>query len=393
MTLWGDRYRTHPLWLEISRARGDMNEVAVPAEDREGQEALAFAGAVLELLERRKEESDPLEITPRMLQDTHTHVHEWANALNQVLTGNSSMSSTVAHCDSVIGSLSSWPPMKPVRYLSGISGAVDSFAERTAASLSEVTTLANSIDSRLTELKTAEDALKDKIDAEKQRISEAIASFTTESDDAVQAQLKAQQEELEQQLAAWREKDNGYRTRALEIIATLEKHEASARKTVHAAVAWTVATDYGKYARGQSIAAWICDIGATLVGAGGLGAILFHIFTLNPSADTNIGLSFTRLAVSVAALGVAALLGRRGAQHHREARVAKRTDLALRKIGPFIADLPEDEQQLIVQEFTDRVFIRGDLESSSPTKGEPLRDQIAKLRAARAKLATSEPST
>lgn len=384
MTFWGDRYRTHPLWPEVSRARRSLNEIDVGAEDHEEQQALAYAGAVLELLERRKDESDPLEVTPSMLQEAQSRVSDWIAALDHVLAGNYSMGNTVPHADGVLTTLATWPPMKPARYLSGISGAVDSFVERTTATLSGIAGRASGIDSRLTELSAAEDALNTKIDAEKQRISEAIASFTTESNDAVQAQLEEQQSNLDQQYSLWRQSDERYRAQATTLLEQLSKHEESARKTVHATVAWTVATDYGRYARGQSIAAWICDVGAALVGAGGLGAILFHLFALDPKADINIGLSFTRLAVSVAALGVAALLGRRGAQHHREARTAKRTDLALRKIGPFIADLPDDEQQLIVQEFTDRVFIRGDLESSNPTTGTPLRDQIAKLRGDRA---------
>lgn len=362
-----------------------MNDLVVPPEDQDGQQALAYAGAVLELLERRKAESDPLEVTPAMLQEAQSCVSDWASSFDHVLSGGYTMANTVSYSDGVMTALASWPPLKPARYLSGISGAVDSFVERTASSLSELADEMTALDARLNDLAETETVLSTKIDAEKQRISEAIASFTTESNDAVQSQLEEQQSNLDQQLELWRQTDGEYRAEAMEVLEQLGKHEESARKTVHATVAWTVATDYGQYARGQSVAAWICDVSAALVGAGGLGAILFHLFALDPTADANIGLSFTRLAVSVAALGVAALLGRRGAQHHREARTAKRTDLALRKIGPFISDLPEDEQQLIVQEFTDRVFIRGDLESSSPTTGTPLRDQLAKLRRDRAK--------
>jgi len=365
-----------------------MNDLAVAHDDHDGQQAVAYAGAVLENLEHRKDESDPLEVTPAMLQETLTQVFDWAASFDQVIAGTYPVSHIVSYSDGVMTSLAAWPPMKPARYMSGISGAVDSFVDRTATSLSQVSQQASAIDSRLNELKADEVALATKIDTEKQRIAEAIATFITESDDTVQAQLALQQANFDQQNTLWRESDDAYRMQATQLLDQLRQHEESARKTVHATVAWTVATDYGKYARGQSIAAWICDVGAVVVGAGGLGAILFHLFTLDPKADINVGLSFTRLAVSVAALGVAALLGRRGAQHHREARTAKRTDLALRKIGPFIADLPGDEQQLIVQEFTDRVFIRGDLEPSSPGGRPPLREQLAKLRGDR-----GEPST
>ncbi|GEM_PF-2307338 len=384
MTFWGERYRNHPLWSEVSRARISMNQIRLDPGNADEQQALAYAGAVLEHLERRKGEADPLEVTPSMLQDVQTGVANWANSLDEVIAESYAMQETVAESDAIMTALAAWPPMKPVRYLSGISGAVDSFVERTSASLMLITGQAEGVRAELLTLEGAAGELATKIDTEKQRIAEAVATFVTDSSEDVQEQLEEQKAVIERQHIAWRASDESYRSEANELLDDLKKHEESAKKTVHATVAWTVATDYGKYARGQSFAAWVCDIGAALVGAGGLGAILFHLFTLDPAADSNIGLSFTRLAVSVAAIGVAAFLGRRGAQHHAEARTAKRTDLALRKLGPFIADLPDDEQQLILQEFTDRVFIRGDLESASSSKRPPLREQITHLRKARA---------
>lgn len=367
-----------------------MNELDLDPADQEEQQALAYAGAVLEYLERRQSESDPLEVTPSMLQEAVVRVTDWANSLERVHADEEYMQNTVGYSDNVMTAMAAWPPMKPSRYMSGISGAVESFVGKTTAALTHISDEATQVRSELANLESAENALAVKIEAEKQRISEAIATFKTESADAVQAQLADLSSRIDGQNAAWLEADDAYRQRAQDLLEQLERHEVSARKTVHATVAWTVATDYGKYARGQSVAAWVCDIGAAIVGAGGLGAILYHLFTLDPDADANVGLSFTRFAVSVAAIGIAAFLGRRGAQHHREARVAKRTDLALRKLGPFIADLPEDEQQLIVQEFTDRVFIRGDLESADESKRPPLREQLAQLRKDRAKTAVGD---
>jgi hypothetical protein len=76
------------------------------------------------------------------------------------------------------------------------------------------------------------------------------------------------------------------------------------------------------------------------------------------------------------------LIGKRGNQHHREARAAKRTDLAIRQVGPFVSNLPEDEQKLVIAEITDRIFIKGELDRPSPR--EDLVDKIARLRKQRA---------
>lgn len=100
---------------------------------------------------------------------------------------------------------------------------------------------------------------------------------------------------------------------------------------MHATTALAVATDYGKYARNKSISAWVNDIVATFIGLVGVAAIVYHLIFNSQGNSDVIGVSFTRFAVSVAALGLAALIGRRASQHHREARrEADRTGVATR---------------------------------------------------------------
>ena len=67
--------------------------------------------------------------------------------------------------------------------------------------------------------------------------------------------------------------------------------------------------------------------------------------------------------MSLGTIGLATILGKRARQHHLESRAAKRTELALRQVGPFTANLPEEERQRVVREFTQRVFIDGNIDS------------------------------
>lgn len=79
-------------------------------------------------------------------------------------------------------------------------------------------------------------------------------------------------------------------------------------------------------------------------------------------------------------LGIAALVAHRGHDHHKEARAAKRTDLAIRRVGPFTANLPEDARQFIVEEVTDRIFIRGELDEAESSTPEPGQRFFERLR-------------
>lgn len=386
MTIWGERFSKHELWQEVLNSRGLVNSIALDPSDRAEQDALAYIGMVLELIERRHEESDAHEITPSMLVGTYQAVAQWNSALANVRDHSWNATDAVGETDAVLETLASWPPMKPARYFSGIAAATESFQGRVADALADVTSRYQSLVSKLEEMESAEGQLRRSIDSEKQRISEAIADFKTSSKTVVDDLLSEEEERLSEARLYAAEEDSRYRSSAEDILSQLRAHEETARDTVHATTASAVATDYGKYARNKSVAAWICDIGAALIGAAGVAAILFHLFTINPNADTNLGISITRLAASLGALGIAALLGKRAAQHHREARAAKRTDLALRRVMPFIVNLPADEQELIVLDFTERVFIRGQLDESLPLDaGKPLRERVAELRDRKAK--------
>lgn len=387
MTLWTERFRTHDLWAQVGRAREGVNAIKIDAADVRGQEILAYAGAAIELLEQRRTESSALEVTPTMLDTTRSAVSDWVTYLEYVVNGVYGADQLLTSTDAVLTSLSSWPPLKPARYLSGIAQSVDSFAGRISEVLKEFDETAVALRKQLSVLSEERNQLAAEVANEEQRVRESLARFESTSAEEFQHIRESQQELLDEQLAGWQNEEESFRGNARALIESLEGHEVTARETVHAVTASTVANDYGKYARNKSVAAWLCDVAAALVGAAGVAAILIHLFTIDPNGDSNVGLSLTRLAASLGTLGIAGLVAHRGAQHHKEARAAKRTDLALRKVGPFIVDLPKDEQQLIVQTFTDRVFIRGELDGDV-TAGEPLAEKLRSLRDGRSKEAS-----
>jgi hypothetical protein len=58
---------------------------------------------------------------------------------------------------------------------------------------------------------------------------------------------------------------------------------------------------------------------------------------------------------------------------------------------PFIVNLPADEQELIVLDSTERVFIRGECDESQPTSGAgALRERVAEMRRRRSNQASTE---
>lgn len=373
MMLWDERFKSNGVWQHVEQARAHMNASTMPTERGE-QDALAYVGMVLELLEERRNKSDAREISPAMLNNLGASVSTLADYVEWVNSGSYQWSQITPHADTVLDTLASWPPMKIAHYLSGLSSATDAFQNKAAQAIEELSARETNVSKELDELESKQEALSEAIGTEKQRIAEAIATFTTESAEAVSEVRDAQDQKLSALVAQWGAKNDDARQEAAQTLDRLNDLEEQARNVVHATTSHIVATDYGRYARNKTIAAWVCDVAAALVGAAGLLVIVHHLLNIEPDADSNVGLSLTRLAVSLGTLGIAGLLGRRGQQHHLEARAAKRTDLALRQILPFTANLDEDAQQKIIREFTDRVFIRGDIDTapSHATRGQML---------------------
>ncbi|MGW2092088.1 hypothetical protein [Promicromonospora sukumoe] len=361
--LWDERFKNSQAWQYVDQARRHMNASTMPDDPTE-RDALAYVGMVLELLEKRRHETDGREISPAMLNNLGSVTANLANYIEQLNNGSYQWSQVIAQADTVLDTLASWPPMKIAHYLSGLNSATEAFQGKTGQAVESVRALGAEVSNELDELKNEQVALGEAVETERQRITEAIATFTTESGEAVTEVRADQEQKLSEFLQGWSTANKKANDQADAVLSRLNGLEQEARNVVHATTSHIVATDYGRYARNKTVAAWVCDVAAALVGAAGLAVIVYHLLSIEPDADSNVGLSLTRLAVSLGTLGVAGLLGRRGQQHHLEARAAKRTDLALRQVLPFTANLDEADQQRIVREFTDRVFIRGDIDAT-----------------------------
>lgn len=123
MTLWADRFNQHALWASIAEARSRINRLTLSTANAEDLSVLEYVGQVIELLERRRSDSDPHEIVPRMLDTTNNAVAAWIPSLDAVLDGTWTMGQALQTTDNVLETLAAWPPMKPARYLSGIQAS------------------------------------------------------------------------------------------------------------------------------------------------------------------------------------------------------------------------------------------------------------------------------
>ena len=146
--LWQERFDSSPTWQYVDQARAHMDAAPMPGE-RSEQDALAYAGGVLELLEKRRSESDPRQITPTMLSVLGQATSNFAQYIQYVNSGTYTWATVTPQADAILDALAAWPPMKIARYLSGLSSATDSFQTKAAQAIEAVRERAQAVSDEL----------------------------------------------------------------------------------------------------------------------------------------------------------------------------------------------------------------------------------------------------
>ncbi|MBD8059015.1 hypothetical protein IC607_08545 [Cellulomonas sp. JH27-2] len=356
MQLWDARFRDHELWRVVEQARSTMNAVALPDGQPE-RDMLDYAGMVLELLERRREDTDGREVSPSMLVATQSAASNFATTLGYVQTGQYTWQQVVPAVDDVVTALGQWPPLKLSRYMSGISAAADSFQQRVLNAADAVEVRAEEIRSSLETIASKQAEVEAAVTNEKQRITEAIATFTSTGNEAIREWTQEHDDAINERAAVWDAALAAAQNEADEHRERMSQYEDKSRKVLEAVGVNSTATDFGQYAKEQGEAAdtWRQIAALVFVVAGGwFIASSFPWFT--DGADLWES-AVARLGVTAAVAGVGAYAARESSQHRKEARRAKLVQLVLTALEPFLANLPAEMQDEIRAEAARSIFV------------------------------------
>lgn len=123
----------------------------------------------------------------------------------------------------------------------------------------------------------------------------------------------------------------------------------------------TLSDKYKWYSRSERALSIGYDIVAITLSVVGLYIL---VQALQSTGHDETSITIMKMAVTVGSFTISGFVFRRGTFHHREAKAAKRTELALSQYKPFIATLPQETQNEIIAEMARRVFINGDMDHS-----------------------------
>lgn len=292
-----------------------------------------------------------------MLTAVHNPVSTFASFLDGLPAGSYNWANVVTASDEVVTALGQWPPMKIARWLSGLGAATESFERKTAEALDRTAARTEAVNEAAEGLAGRVEALATKVTEEQQKIAEAIAKFTVHGEAAVQELIEAQAARIAASEQEWTDHLAHQQTLADGHNARMAELEQKSIKVLEAVGTNSTATDYGAHALEQGKAAnrWR-GIASVVFAIAGVWFIVssFPWFTVEAASWES---SLSRLGVTAAVAGVGAYAARESSQHRKQERAAKKVQLVLIALEPFIANLPETTQFEIRAEAAKAIFV------------------------------------
>jgi len=135
----------------------------------------------------------------------------------------------------------------------------------------------------------------------------------------------------------------------------LKDLETQSRKLVEATARNSISTEYGTHAKQQNRAATIWSVCAVVLAVGGLAALFVMV---NGISQMTVPEAIWKSSVSALTLAIATYMGREASGHRKEARDAKRTQLDLNALEPFLANMDEDTAHDLREQFAKQIFGR-----------------------------------
>ena len=138
-------------------------------------------------------------------------------------------------------------------------------------------------------------------------------------------------------------------------VTQLEDLEKQSRNLLEATARNSISTEYGSHARQQSKAATMWSVCAVLLAVSGLVALFLMVDGIE---ELTVPEAIWKTSVSALTLAIATYMGREASGHRKEARDAKRTQLDLNALEPFLANMDEDTAHELREQFAKQIFSR-----------------------------------
>jgi len=388
-----DRLLDHPVRERIAALRsasGALDKDAKRAVDEQHQGVVDRIPKVLDFVEGALATADPALATEASLAGIDSHLGQAADTITQLPSDPAQALALDQQLEAAIGAAVPLLLATPLlvdraehaseAFDTALSGSVKQLkadATQLAAELDALEQRRLGADEAITEddearrqalLEQAE-ALKSAVATEQQRLDQLVPTFEqqfSEAQDARQVTFEETRASLEASAESVRNgltQQTDETKRALSDEANAVLAEVKARRdevndlyrvvtdsstagafNEEAATQKTAADKWRQVAIGFGIAAAVIALGSIVWAA------------VSPNGVSSAGAIVAKVTATLTAAAIAAYAGRQSGRHREREEGAKRLELQLVAIGPFIRELGEDEQRDVRKAFVERAF-------------------------------------
>lgn len=374
-TVWDSRFANHALWPLVDQVRTALRGLKLPddVEQRDSYQRLLW---LVEMLKAHKESEDARGYTPTMLDNALRPLegNVWNNVQQYISdpeTYAGNLRAGADNIDSVLDSMGNWPTNQ--------KGAAIAAGQAFSAYDRTVREALDSLNQRRDALVAELEKLNATAVTEKQNIQELRKTFESRADEEILTSIH----DLEQKYLAETGESVGKieesRESASRALGEIRDMQVQGNRIVEAVGNKAVARDYRTNARNKSFAGWIWDAVGLLIGAAALLLLLRHLYD-SGVREVDASLALTRVAVSIAGVGLAALCFRRGHDNHSESRRSKRADIRLSTVGGFIAQQDQEFKDALTQAMADRIYLQDIVDSPDSYDPSLMENAIQKLQ-------------
>lgn len=349
---WEATVRGHTAWTVHGSALAQAEGDEWP-DDEAVRDALDRARWVLRDVFARFDAMDARQVLTSTLDQLQSGLTQMRDALANLRANAAYVASVHAASDAVLSTTGAWPrppadaEVEVVRktaedFKDGLEKALSGFVDTTAAAAAETGKTKTDFVATTETLKANLKTLAERLDAQTTRLDSALNTLSTRYEEA-EASRSASAEDVAVQRAKAFENERGrVATQTAAHLAVLEGMLVEARNTLQAIGVTTTASHYGTYADRQRRAGFWWAAVAVLAGVGSAGGVVWALHGVASGGESWQLASLKSLASTVI-LAVAGYAATQSSGHRREERRARRIQLGLAVLDPFLANVDGDD--------------------------------------------------
>lgn len=373
MSQWIDRIRDHQVWQQM-KALGPSIDQARTREDIDPQtiDGLERVRTVLAFIGKRLAGADPFTTQPAPL-DGLAGAFQNASAEIQAFTANGNPGHIVnanSHADTALQHVAQIVVGNTPEELAGLKDAAVAYRSTLEKQLGHAAAAAGEVSSGTTALKASISDLSTQIAAERQSLSQLASEFQGQFSAAQEARSREfsdNQTARQEKYAAIVQKcgddiselKDKYSTAAEGVVRDIETHRERVEKLVGVIGNLGVTSGYLKTANYAQRSVWIWQ-GVTVLAMAGLIAVAYKAFIPIVQGEFTWA-GFAGKGLLTVTVGVlAAYSGSQADKFFEMERRNRKMALELEAIGPYLAPLPQEQQDEFRVALGERSFGRED---------------------------------